>query len=369
MPHRYLSPIEDVIDEARNGRMFILVDDEDRENEGDLIIPASMATPDAVNFMATHGRGLICLTMSRERLEYLDIPMMSNDNQMRHKTAFTVSIEAREGVTTGISAADRAHTVAVAIDPTKTMADLASPGHIFPLMARDGGVLVRAGHTEASVDISRLAGLNSSAVICEIMKDDGTMARLPDLVKYAKKHDLKIATIRDLIAYRLKHDNLVQVVNSTTMNRKGKSEWKVVAYRSSADATESMLLIHGEPDGVEPTLVRMHVINPFEDLLEESTARSGQLSRAMDMIEDAGRGVVVLFTGSHNQSFSNYIDQHTGEAQADKNAVIRNIGFGAQIMIDLGISKMINLTNTSAHIVGLDGWGLEIVENRAISSE
>ncbi len=366
MPNRYLSPVSDIIEDARNGRMFILVDDEDRENEGDLIIPAQMATPDAVNFMAKYGRGLICLTMTRERLEDLEIPMMSVDNKMRHGTAFTVSIEAREGVTTGISAADRSHTITVAIDSTKGKDDIASPGHVFPLMAKDGGVLARAGHTEASVDISKLAGLNPSAVICEIMNDDGTMARLPDLVEFAKSHDLKIGTIRDLIAYRLQNDNLVECVESSSFKRNSGAEWAVKVYASTVDDSENLALVYGDPSGEEPVPVRMHVANPFEDMLDENTPRSGQLARAMQMIEEEGRGVVVVFPGSGGQSFSSLVSQHKGEYVKDSEKVIRNIGYGAQIMLDLGILNMILLSNTQAPVVGIEGYGLNIVENRAI---
>ncbi len=369
MPQRYLSPIADIIEDARNGRMFILVDDEDRENEGDLIIPAQMATPDAVNFMAKFGRGLICLTMTRARLEDLEIPMMSVENKMRHGTAFTVSIEAREGVTTGISAHDRSHTIKVAIDNAKGRDDLASPGHIFPLMAQDGGVLVRAGHTEASVDISKLAGLNASAVICEIMNDDGTMARLPDLVEFAKSHGLKIATIRDLIAYRLKHDNLVDCVDSSSFVRNSGAEWAAKVYRSTADGSENLALVYGDPSGDAPVPVRMHVANPFEDMLDENTPRSGQLSRAMQMIEGEGRGAVVVFPGSGGQSFSSLVAQHKGEYVKDSEKVIRNIGYGAQIMLDLGISNMILLSNTNSPVIGIEGYGLNIVETRAIPTK
>ena len=366
MPNRFLSPIEEVIEEARNGRMFILVDDEDRENEGDLIIPAQMATPDAVNFMARFGRGLICLTMTSKRLEDLGLPMMSLDNKSRNKTAFTVSIEAIEGVTTGISAADRAHTIAVAIDGSKGKEDLATPGHVFPLKAEDGGVLVRAGHTEASVDISRLAGLNPSAVICEIMNDDGTMARLPDLVEFAKKHKLKVATIRDLIAYRLKNDKLVKFTDETSITRKNGKEWAVRVYTSEVDQTESFALVHGDPSGDAPVHVRMHVLSPFEDILDENKSRTGQLTRAMDIIEEEGKGAVVLFKGSFSRSLSEVIAQHKGEASTDQDTVIRNIGYGAQIMLDLGVKNMILVSNTHAQVIGLEGYGLSIVEHRAI---
>ena len=366
MAEGYLSSIEEVIDEARNGRMFILVDDEDRENEGDLIIPAQMATPDAVNFMARFGRGLICLTMTANRLSALDLPMMSMDNQSRNQTAFTVSIEAKEGVTTGISAADRAHTIAVAIDPSKGKEDLASPGHVFPLKAEDGGVLVRAGHTEASVDISRLAGLNPSAVICEIMNDDGTMARLPDLVAFAQLHGLKVATIRDLIAYRLKNDNLLTVATTSSFERNSGKSWNVKIYHSTVDNSECMALVFGKPDGNKPVAVRMHVLNPFEDILGEMNARAGQLSRAMDIIEGEGCGVVVLFKGAFGRSFEEAVALHKGERKNDKDFAIRNIGYGAQIMLDMGIKDMILVTNTKAPVIGLEGYGLSIVEHRQI---
>ncbi len=370
VPQSFLSPIEDVIEDARNGRMYILVDDEDRENEGDLIIPAEHADAAAINFMATYGRGLICLPMTEERIEKLNIGMMSNNNKMRHQTAFTVSIEAREGVTTGISAADRSTTIQTAIDPNKTSYDLATPGHVFPLVARNGGVLVRAGHTEASVDISRLAGCDPSAVICEIMKDDGTMARLPDLVEYAKKHDLKIATIRDLIAYRLKHDHMIERAGDTPLIRKSGNEWTVRAYMTKADGKEATALIYGDPLSEKACPVRMHVYNPFEDLLGEDNSRTGQLQRAMDMVELEGRGVIVIFAGEYGTTPSDRIaarnEMAAGIAKKSDNA-IRNIGYGAQILIDLGVKHMILLSNTKSHVVGLDGYGLDIVELREIS--
>lgn len=364
MPETFLSPIEDIIEDARNGRMFILVDDEDRENEGDLIIPAQMATPAAINFMATYGRGLICLPMSRERIEVLNLPQMSNNNQARNQTAFTVSIEAKQGVTTGISAADRAHTISVAIDGSKGADDLATPGHVFPLMAQDGGVLMRAGHTEASVDISRLAGLNPSAVICEIMKDDGTMARLPDLVEFAKEHDLKVGTIRDLIAYRLKHDVLIERASETAFKRRSGKEWKVIVYRSSADRRETVALVLGDIDSEQPTPVRMHSLNPFEDLLGMDHPRSGQLDRAMAAIEHEGHGVVVLFPGLIAVRPSQLL---TGERhEGGKEGALKEIGLGSQILRDVGVKHMVLYSNTPSHIVGLDGYGLDIVEQRKI---
>ena len=279
-----LSSVEAIINEARNGRMYILVDDEDRENEGDLIIPGQMATPDAVNFMARYGRGLICLAMASERVRALGLPLMAQHNGTRHSTAFTVSIEAREGVTTGISAADRARTISVAIDAGKGAEHIVTPGHVFPLVARDGGVLVRAGHTEASVDISRLAGLNPSGVICEIMNDDGSMARLPDLIPFARRHGLKIGTIRDLIAYRHAHDRLVRCVAETRLESWHGGDWIAKTYANTAEYAEHMVLQKGRIEPGKPTLVRVHTQSMFTDMFAEKGERAGQLNRAMDAI-------------------------------------------------------------------------------------
>ena len=363
MPHKFLSPIEDVIEDARNGKIFILVDDEDRENEGDLIIPAEMATPEVVNFMAKHGRGLICLPLTRKRVEELDLNLMSTNNQSRHQTAFTTSIEAREGVTTGISAADRARTIEVAIDPKANSTDIATPGHVFPLIAQDGGVLVRAGHTEAAVDISRLAGLNPSAVICEIMNEDGTMARLPDLVEFAKEHGLKVATIRDLIAYRLVNDILVERVSDTRFTRKSGKDWRVAVYSSTGDRRETVALALGDINEESAIPVRMHSLNPFEDLLDMDHPRSGQLSRAMDAIECEGKGVVVLFPGLTAMRPSQIVK---GSKDAKGPGALKEYGIGAQILRDLGVRHMVLYSNTPSHIVGLEGYGLDIVEQRKI---
>lgn len=367
MPHNFLSSIEDVIEDARNGRMFILVDDEDRENEGDLIIPAQMATPEAINFMAKFGRGLICLPLSRRRVEELELPLMSSNNQARHQTAFTVAIEAKTGVTTGISAADRAHTIAVAIDASKGKDDLATPGHVFPLVARDGGVLVRAGHTEAAVDISRLAGLNPSAVICEIMNEDGTMARLPDLVEFAKEHDLKVATIRDLIAYRLKNDLLVERVTENSFVRQSGHAWKLANYRSTADGRETFALSIGDIGPDVPVLVRMHSFNAYEDILGMDHPRTGQLQRSLAEIEKEGSGVVVIFPGSAGSRTAANDEAATSENEK-KQGILKDVGIGAQILRDLGVRHMILLTNSPSHVVGLDGYGLDIVEQREIPS-
>jgi len=368
MPSRFLSPIEEIIEDARNGRMFILVDDEDRENEGDLIIPAQMATPDSINFMAKHGRGLICLTIEEKRAEELGLPLMSQNNLSRHKTAFTVSIEAKEGVTTGISAPDRAHTIAVAISDKRGKGDIVSPGHVFPIVAKAGGVLVRAGHTEASVDISRMAGLNPSGVICEIMKDDGTMARLPDLVTFAKKQKLKIAAIRDLIAYRLKNDRLIeQRIVSELKTESGKS-WKTYAYRNILSGEEHLVITLNLSRNSGPVLVRMHALNIFQDLMLEKDPRSGQLQRAMNVIEQKGCGAIVLIRETGSSSLEEQINKRGQILSQKTDSTLRDYGIGAQILRDLGISDVILLTNSKSSLVGLEGFGVSIVDRQAIPS-
>jgi 3,4-dihydroxy 2-butanone 4-phosphate synthase/GTP cyclohydrolase II len=357
---------EAIIDEARNGRMYILVDDDDRENEGDLIIPAQMATPDAINFMARHGRGLICLAMSKERVDALGLQPMSKVNGTSMETAFTVSIEARHGVTTGISAADRARTIAVAIDASNGPDQIVSPGHVFPLVARPGGVLVRAGHTEAAVDVSRLAGLNPSGVICEIMREDGTMARLDDLMDFARTHGLKIGTIRDLIAYRLKKDHMVEKVADTRFVSKSGAAWQAQVFRDKASGEEQLALVHGAIDPGSPTLVRMHSIDLFADLLGETGPRAGLLHDAMAMIEAEGSGVVVALHAAAPGSLSRATDLRSGKP-ADGNPALRGYGIGAQILAALGIHDMILLSNTTHSPVGLSAYGLAIVEERCIT--
>ena len=356
-----LVPIEEIIEEARNGRMFILVDDEDRENEGDLVIPAQMATPDAINFMATHGRGLICLTLSRTRCEQLVLELMSRNNGTRHETAFTVSIEAREGVTTGISAGDRARTVAVAIDAGKTRDDIVTPGHVFPLIARDGGVLVRAGHTEAAVDISRLAGLNPSGVICEIMRDDGTMARMDDLVPFARRHGLKIGTIRDLIEYRRRHDHLVSKVAEVPFTSDYGGDWRLLTYRNKVDGTESLVLQKGQVIPGEPTLTRVHTFSAFHDLLGQPGPRKRTLQRAMVEMGKAGSGVIVLLFNPPEA------DPARGGGGPDMD--LRSYGIGAQILADLGVHDMTLLSNAHRNVVAIEGYGLNIVGERPIPEE
>jgi 3,4-dihydroxy 2-butanone 4-phosphate synthase/GTP cyclohydrolase II len=354
--------IEEIIEEARNGRMFILVDDEDRENEGDLVIPAQMATPDAVNFMATHGRGLICLTLTKARTEQLGLELMSRNNGTRHETAFTVSIEAREGVTTGISAGDRARTVAVAIDAGKGRDDIVTPGHVFPLIARDGGVLVRAGHTEASVDISRLAGLNPSGVICEIMNEDGTMARMDDLVPFARQHGLKMGTIRDLIEYRRKHDHLVQRIAEVPFTSDYGGKWKLITFRNKVDGTDSFVLQMGQIDPAVPTLARVHTISILDDMLGQPGPKKRTLQRAMAEIGRHGSGLIVLLIRPTEGS-----GEAGGGTAPDMD--LRTYGIGAQILADLGVHEMILLSNAHRNVVAIEGYGLNIVGERAIPAE
>ena len=355
-----ISSIEEIIEDARNGRMFILIDHEDRENEGDLVIPAQMATPDAINFMATNGRGLICLALTSERVDQLGLELMSTNNSSRHETAFTISIEAREGVTTGISAHDRARTVAVAIDASKGMTDIATPGHVFPLRARSGGVLVRAGHTEAAVDISRLAGLNSSGVICEIMNEDGTMARLPELIGFAQKHGLKIGTISDLIAYRRRHDNLVRASDQTKIFSEFGGEWDMKVYEDETHGDQHIVLIKGDLTGDKPVLVRMHAMDPMLDIVGVGPrGRADEFGAAMNMVAEEGRGVVVLLRDTAMKIENN---DNTSPS------TLRQYGLGAQILSSLGLSKLELLTNSPIpKVVGLEAYGLEITSTRKIS--
>lgn len=353
-----ISPIEEIIEDARNGRMFILVDHEDRENEGDLVIPAQMCTPQAINFMAMHGRGLICLSLPGARIDALGLPLMSPRNSSRHETAFTLSIEAREGVTTGISAHDRARTVAVAIDPGSGPADIASPGHVFPLRAREGGVLVRAGHTEAAVDVARLAGLNPSGVICEIMNEDGTMARLPDLVAFAQRHGLKIGTIADLIAYRRRYDNLVNETGVRRVHSIHGGDWLMRIFTDETQGAEHIVLTRGDIAAPEPVLVRMHALDPLEDVLGIGTAHAGDLAGAMRLIAAEGRGAVVLLRDTAMKL------PRSDEASPQ---TLRQYGLGAQILAALGLHRLILVTNSpKPRIVGLEAYGLAIEGTRAI---
>jgi 3,4-dihydroxy 2-butanone 4-phosphate synthase/GTP cyclohydrolase II len=363
---KFISTAEEVIAEAQAGRMFILADDEDRENEGDLVIPAQFATPEAINFMAKHGRGLICLALERQQIERLGVPLMAQQNGTRYQTAFTVSIEAREGVTTGISAADRAHTIQTAIAASTGPQHIVTPGHVFPLLARDGGVLARAGHTEAAVDIARRAGLIPAGVICEIMNDDGTMARLPDLVTMAQYHGLKLGTVADLIAYRRRTETIVERILTTALHSVHGGDFTMHVYVNKAAYAEHIALVCGDITTPEPVMVRMHALNVIDDVLgDHSHGRGGELQAAMRMIGAAGRGVIVLLREAQPTSLSVRLEQKLqGDAVAP--SALRDYGVGAQILLDLGVRDMILLSNTAKTIVGLEAFGLNIVAQQPI---
>ena len=358
------APVEALISEARNGRMFVLVDDENRENEGDLVIPAQMATPDAINFMATHGRGLICLALTSERTRHLDLDPLDRRNPGPRDTAFTLPIEAREGVTTGISAADRARTIQVAIDPRSAAEDLRTPGHVFPLAARDGGVLLRAGHTEAAVDIARLAGLVPAAVICEIMKADGTMARLDDLIPFAERHRLRLGAIEDLIAWRVRNDPIVTRVLEAEFESDDAGAFKLYVYRNTVLDVEHVALVKGFIDDGAPVPVRVHALDVLADVLgggidAAGRERAGTLRAAMRTVASLGRGVIVLIRESVTSGLARRLTAGD-EALGD----LREHGIGAQILRDLGVREMILLTHTQRPIVGLEGFDLRVVQRR-----
>ena len=370
--HGLLSPTPEIIEDLRNGRMVILVDAEDRENEGDLVIPAQMATPDAINFMAKNGRGLICLALTQARADQLRLASMVPSNASRNRTAFTVSIEAREGVSTGISAHDRAHTIATAIDPTKDHEDIVSPGHVFPLVARAGGVLVRAGHTEASVDLTRLAGLYPAAVICEILNDDGTMARMADLVAFAQCHGLKIGTIEDLIAFRLKNDRIVKPVGRCQVESVFGGTFDLHGYETTVEPVEHLALVKGDLARPGPVLVRVHAVNALADLLGIGTEgeKGSLIERAMLAIAQEGRGAIVLIRDLRPKSVSDWIANRADAARRKPGGQERRqveIGIGSQILRDLGVREMVLLSNSPASVyVGLEGYGLKIVGQRRI---
>ena len=369
----FLSPIDEIIEDLRNGRMIILVDAEDRENEGDLVIPAQMATPDAINFMAKHGRGLICLSLTAQRAAQLRLEYMARQNEARNRTAFTVSIEAREGIATGISAHDRARTIATAIDPTKDFNDIVSPGHVFPLIAREGGVLVRAGHTEASVDLARLAGLYPAGVICEIMNDDGTMARMPDLVAFAQRHGLKIGTIEDLIGYRLRHDKIVKEVAKTTVHSAHGGNFDLHVFETAAEPVEHLAFVKGDLGAPGPVLVRVHAVNVLTDLLGVGAEgpRDSLIEKAMRMIAEEGRGVIVLIRDLRPKSVSAWVAQNAESKRPRRKVTAERrlveIGVGSQILRALGVSDMVLLTNAPpSRYVGLEAFGLRIVGQRRL---
>ncbi|MBF0285683.1 MAG: bifunctional 3,4-dihydroxy-2-butanone-4-phosphate synthase/GTP cyclohydrolase II [Magnetococcales bacterium] len=367
-------PIDEVITAFRQGEIVILVDDPGRENEGDLVVAAEKCTPEAVNFMARHGRGLVCLALTEERVRYLQLPLMVVNNDAKFKTAFTVSVEAKTGVTTGISAQDRARTIEVAIDDRSSPCDLVRPGHIFPLIARNGGVLVRAGHTEASVDLARMAGLKPAGVICEILKDDGSMARVPDLLPFAREMGLKIATIADLIAYRTHHERMVHRAVETLLPSNFGGEWRLIVYLNDVDDFQHVALVKGEIDPEQPVLVRVHSECLTGDIFGSQRCDCGpQLHAAMEQIGREGRGVILYLRqegrgiGLINKMHAyNLQDQGRDTVEANEElgfpADLRDYGIGAQMLRDLGVSRMKLMTNNPKKIIGLEGYGLEVVE-------
>jgi len=364
-----LATIEEAIDEIRQGRMVILMDDKDRENEGDLCMAAESVTPQAINFMATYGRGLICLTLTEERVKHLGLSMMVSENTSPFGTAFTVSVDAASGITTGISAADRAKTILDAIADEAKPQDLATPGHIFPLRARQGGVLVRAGQTEGSVDLARLAGLKPAGVICEIMKDDGTMARQPDLMKFARKHKLKVITVADLIQYRLNYDSLVYRAASASLPTRVGGHFQAIVYNTHVDQSEHLALTKGEISPKEETLVRVHTKYVPGDVFGFEFLNTGAvIQRSMELIASEGKGVI-LYLQPKNRGLRPATVTYPrveGKRQTDMNpsfvyrADFKEYGIGAQILRDLGVRKMRLLTNNRKHLVGLRGYGLEV---------
>jgi 3,4-dihydroxy 2-butanone 4-phosphate synthase/GTP cyclohydrolase II len=359
-----IAPIEQIIEDARNGLPFILVDAPDRENEGDLIIPAQFATPLAINFMAKHARGLICLAINAERARQLNLSPMTPRNESGHGTAFTVSIEAREGVTTGISAHDRAHTIAVAIDPSKGPLDVVSPGHVFPLTARDGGVLVRAGHTEAAVDISRLAGLTPAGVICEIMNDDGSMSRLPELLDFAREHDLRIGAISDLISYRRRSESLIERVAEAPFES-WYGDFRIIVYRNVIDNAEHVALIRGTPRMEEPTLVRVHQQDLTADVLGWSAAHRDYVPAALRALAEHEGPAVAVFVADPSPTSTSERVKGNRKAYADMHGY-RDYGIGAQILLDLGVGQMILLTSSTGKLTALEGFGLTVVSKRPL---
>ncbi|MFZ5587685.1 MAG: bifunctional 3,4-dihydroxy-2-butanone-4-phosphate synthase/GTP cyclohydrolase II [Thermodesulfobacteriota bacterium] len=368
-----LASIEEAIQDIKDGKMVILVDDEDRENEGDLTMAAEKVTPEAINFMATHGRGLICLSLTPDRVEQLQLPMMVRDNQSPFNTAFTVSVEARRGVTTGISAHDRAHTILTAVAPDAVPDDLVSPGHIFPLRARRGGVLVRTGQTEGSVDLSRLAGLAPAGVICEVMRDDGTMARMPDLEIFAEKWGLKIVTIRDLISYRMRNESFVHREAEVRLPTEF-GEFTAIAYTNDVDHLEHVALVKGDVSGEAPVLVRVHSECLTGDIFHSRRCDCGeQLASALRKIDAEGRGVLLYMKqegrgiGLINKLKAYELqDQGCDTVEANEAlgfaADLRDYGIGAQILADLGVQRMRLMTNNPKKMVGLEGYGLSVVE-------
>ena len=361
--YKFISPIKEIIEDARNGKMYILVDDPDRENEGDLILPAQMVTPEAINFMAKFGRGLICLALTKQRINELELPLMNPSNQKNDLTAFTISIEAKEGVTTGISAADRAHTISVAINHNRNKKDIVSPGHIFPLMAWDGGVLERAGHTEASVDIAKLAELNPSGVICEIMNDDGTMARLPELINFAKEYSLKIGTVSDLIKYQLKNSKIIELDSEREFEREMGKDFVLKIFKNSLSGEKHYALVKNITNHKEPQYVRMHKLDITKDIFEEKNIFGNEISKSFKLIEQKGSGAIVLINSDMAPKIQKIFKRRDAE---DNKLELREYGVGAQILLELGLHKIILLSNSNKKIIALEGFDLEIVSQEKI---
>ena len=369
MNNKFISSISEIIADQRQGKMVIMVDDEDRENEGDLIIPAQKVDHKAINFMATYGRGLICLSLTEDRVKELDLPLMSQNNDSRDSTAFTISIEAKEGVTTGISAKDRAVTILTAIDQKKTKNDIMSPGHVFPLVARDGGVLMRAGHTEASVDLARLSGHTPAGVICEIMNDDGTMARVPDLIEFSQKHNIKIGRIVDLISYRRNKDKFIKKIYDSVIDLKSNGEFKIKIYESLYDGTEQIVLSKGNIDDGKPVMVRVHVTDYFDNLFGSYGSDDASLHKAIKLINKEKRGIVILIRDTGRSIINNLITNQSNRNNTTQkqNDELRIYGMGAQILSEIGVKKMILLTNTEWKFIGIEAFGIEIIETQFLN--
>ena len=355
----FFSPIEEILKDLSQGRMVVIVDDEHRENEGDLIFSADKVTAEKINFMAKYARGLICLALSKQRADKLNLKLMSDSNLSRHKTAFTVSIEAKKGVTTGISAMDRSKTIEVAVSEKSSSEDLVSPGHIFPLVSKEGGVLVRAGHTEAAVDLARLSGRKSGGVICEIMNDDGSMARLKDLKKFCVKHKLKISSIKDLIEYRIRKENFVECIKKKKINIKSFGLFNLHVFSNKIDGTQHLALIKGKINKKDDVLVRMHTFNIFDDFLD--LKNNNELDKSMELINNNGKGVIVILRNPKKEIMSD----NKKSSQSDK-MILKEYGIGAQILIKIGVKNIILLTNKNKSIIGIDGFGIRIKYNKRL---
>ncbi len=363
-----ISNIEDVIKDASQGKVFILIDDEDRENEGDLCVLGDFVNPEVINFMAKFGRGLICLAITKQQSDKLGLSLMERKNESRYDTAFTQSIEASYGVTTGISASDRSMTIKTAINEQNDGRHISTPGHVFPIIAREGGTLIRAGHTEAIVDIAKICGLNPSGVICEIMKDNGEMARLPDLKRFAKKHNLKIGTIADLISYRRKNENLLSRTLEKTFNTSSTGDWRLIIYKSTIDEIEHIALIKGVITSVDPIMVRVHSFNPINDIFGElkNNDANNLIFKAMKKINKNENGLIIIINDSYKDFLTKKLKMDEKKSTNEK-MNLRQYGVGAQILSDLGVKKMILLSNSQKNAAGLKGFGLSIIDWETLS--